>query len=217
MVGCGESSSTREARITSLTLVYQPELSRASSPMDYRESLNPWALFRSLPGVPPGTNSRSSRMPSCVQRPLPTQQWIWKFLPGCRLRFQHKTPKTKFFKPFPRASKAPLIRVRSGLRSWRTGAPTSHGRRGEQRAGGAKAGSVPLVKHPWVCGEHRDESLASVSPHPNSLKLIFCGRCLMLAEMRGRVNAARVSDERLLGPPFPFGVPCGLANTRHRG
>ena len=39
----------------------------------------------------------------------------------------------------------------------------------------------------------------------------------MLAEMRGRVNAARVSDERLLGPPFPFGMPCGLANTRHRG
>ena len=68
----GESSSTREAKITSLTLVYQPELSRASSPMDYRESLNPWALFRSLPGVPPGTDSRSSRMPSCVQRPLPT-------------------------------------------------------------------------------------------------------------------------------------------------
>ena len=78
-----------------------------------------------------------------------------------------------------------------------------------RRAGDAKAGSVPLVKHPWVCGEHRDESLASVSPHPNSLKLIFCGRCLMLAEMRGRVNAARVSDERLLGPPFPSGCPVG--------
>src|SRR5206468_10908586 len=51
VVGCAESSSTRKARIASLTLVYQPCLSRAFSTMDYRESLNPWEPFRSFAGV----------------------------------------------------------------------------------------------------------------------------------------------------------------------